>query len=332
MIRAVGRAFVGDAELTERQGSLLVATSGVVFSFTAIAFRGVQSATDFEFLTYRGLSTTAAMLLLILARRSRRPVVFAGTTWRTWFAGTVLATTSMLYILALARTSAATTLFLLAAAPVVAALLGWVVLREAVDRSTIVAIVVTSIGVVIMVGAGLDTGSGLGVLIAGLIPITIGLYSVVTRSVSRVDPVVPTLIAAVILTVVAATVASTDRGLSVSWHDALMASISGGLALGIGLPLFNLGHRSVPAARVPLLIMTEVVLAPLWVWIWPGEAPTAATLTGGVIVITAVAWLTIRSAAAQLRPAVPSSVTHVARSIDREPSQTSDGRQADEST
>ena len=41
MIRAVGRAFVGEGELTERQGEILVAWSGVAFSVTAIAFRGV---------------------------------------------------------------------------------------------------------------------------------------------------------------------------------------------------------------------------------------------------------------------------------------------------
>jgi drug/metabolite transporter (DMT)-like permease len=34
--------------------------------------------------------------------------------------------------------------------------------------------------------------------------------------------------------------------------------------------------------------MTEVVLAPLWVWIWPGETPAGATLVGGALVIGAV--------------------------------------------
>lgn len=135
MIRAVGRAFVGEGDLTERQGEVLVAGAGVAFSVTAIAFRGVDSASDFQFLTYRGLSTVLVMVLLILVRRSGRPVSFAEVTWRTWVAALVLAATSMLYILALSRTSAATTLFMLAAAPVFAAIIGWVLLRERVERS-----------------------------------------------------------------------------------------------------------------------------------------------------------------------------------------------------
>ena len=291
----MGRAFVGDGELTERQGAILVAGSGVAFSVTAIAFRGVERASDFQFLTYRGLSTALVMVLLIIVRRSGRPVSFAGVSWRTWAAALVLAVTSMLYILALSRTAAATTLFLLAAAPVFAAIIGWVLLRERVEQSTLIAIGITAVGVTIMVGAGLDAGSAMGLFFAALIPVLVGLYSVIQRSVSRVDPVIPTLIAAVFLTLGSGVIALSDSGLGVSGRDLTMAVISGGFAMGLGLPLFNLGHRSVAAARIPLLIMTEVVLAPLWVWIWPGETPDAGTLIGGAVIMSAVAWLMLRT-------------------------------------
>ena len=300
MIRAVGRAFVGEGELTERQGAILVAGSGVAFSVTAIAFRGVERASDFQFLTYRGLSTALVMVLLIIVRRSGRPVSFAGVSWRTWAAALVLAVTSMLYILALSRTSAATTLFLLAAAPVFAAIIGWVLLRERVEQSTLIAIGITAVGVTIMVGAGLDAGSALGLFFAALIPVLVGLYSVIQRSVSQVDPVIPTLIAAVFLTLGSGVIALSDSGLGVSGRDLTMAVISGGFAMGLGLPLFNLGHRSVAAARIPLLIMTEVVLAPLWVWIWPGETPDAGTLIGGAVIMSAVAWLMLRTRRSEL--------------------------------
>lgn len=296
MIRDVARAFAGEGELTERQGAALVAAAGVVFSVTAIAYRAVDSATEWQFLAYRGGSTALAMVLLVWLRRNGRPVQLRSTTWRTVVAGLVLATTSMLYILALGRTSAATTLFLLAAAPVFAAILGWLLLGEAVPRATKVAIGVTAVGIVVMVGSGLDAGSGVGVLLAVIIPITIGLYNVVLRSDGGADPVVPALIAGVALAVVASTVALVRDGLAVSFRDALLASITGGIALGVGLPMFNLGHKSVAAAKVSLLLMTEVVLAPLWVWIWPGETPALGTLIGGGIVLVTVAWLVTRAA------------------------------------
>lgn len=291
MFAAVRDAFTGDGELTERQGSLLLVGAGAVFSVTAISVAAVEEASDFQFLTFRGLSTAVAMLVLILVRRRGRPVSFAGVTPAVWVAGFTLGGTSMLYILALARTSAATTLFLLAAAPVFAALLGWVVLRERVERATLWAIGATAVGVAITVSAGLEVGSVSGLLFAGGIPVTIGLYSVLMRSASEVDPVVPTLIAGSVLGVASAILALTQGGLSVSLRDGALACVSGGIALGIGLPMFNLGHRSVAAARVTLLLMVEVVLAPLWVWIWPGETPGVTTLIGGAVIMGSVVWL-----------------------------------------
>ena len=147
----------------------------------------------------------------------------------------------------------------------------------------------------ITVSAGLDVGSVSGLLFAGGIPITIGCYSVLMRSVSGVDPVIPTLIAGSVLGLTSAAIALTEGGLIISLRDASLAFVSGGIALGIGLPMFNLGHRSVAAARVPLLLMTEVVLAPLWVWIWPGETPGATTLLGGAVILGAVVWLMLVS-------------------------------------
>lgn len=295
---ALRDAFVGDGDLTERQGAVLVFSAGTVFSLTAISLAGVEGASDFQFLTYRGASTALAMLLLIVARRGGRPVSFAGVTPIVWLAGVVLATTSMLYILALSRTSAATTVFLLAAAPIFAALIGWLLLRERVERTTLIAMGVTAIGVTITVGAGLEVGSVTGLLFAGGIPITVGLYSVLMRSVSGVDPVVPALIAGSMLALGSAVIALATDGLVISLRDIALACVSGGFALGVGLPLFNLGHRSVAAARVPLLLMSEVVLAPLWVWIWPGEAPSVATLIGGAVILGAVAWLVLVSKSA----------------------------------
>lgn len=273
----------------------MVAGSGVIFSFTAICYRAVDQASDWQFLTYRGGSTTLAMLALVALRRGSRPVQLRGTTPRTVLAGLVLAATSMLYILALGRTSAATTLFLLAAAPIFAAIFGWLLLRERVRQPTLIAIGVTMIGVSVMVGTGLDAGSGVGVLLAALIPITIGLYNVLLRAEGHVDPVIPALVSAIAITVVSGLIAATGDGIGVTWRDAGLASITGGMALGIGLPLFNLGHRSVPAAKVSLLLMTEVVLAPLWVWVWPGETPRFGTLVGGAVVLGAVVWLVLTS-------------------------------------
>ena len=68
------RAWAGDGELDYRTGALIVAGSGVMFSFTAILFRGVEEASDWQFLMLRGGGAALAMLTIIALRASRRPV------------------------------------------------------------------------------------------------------------------------------------------------------------------------------------------------------------------------------------------------------------------
>jgi drug/metabolite transporter (DMT)-like permease len=296
MITAVRRALVGDGDLSYRQGAVSVLTAGVLFSFTAILFRGLENSNDWQFLTIRGGSTALVLLIVALIRRKGRPVPFDQITGRTVVAGLLLASMSVLFILALARTTAALTIFMLAAAPFSGAFFGRVVLRERVSMVTVGAMAAAVAGVAIMVGSGIDAGQTSGVILAAAIPIMLGLYNVLIRSGgTQADPVLPAIIAGVALLIVAGIVSLVTVGLEYSVRDLLLGFGAGGIALGIGLPLYNVGHRSVPTAQVSLLNLSEIVLAPLWVWIWPGEVPSSGTLVGGAVVLAAVVYLVVAS-------------------------------------
>ena len=59
--------------------------------------------------------------------------------------------------------------------------------------------------------------------------------------------------------------------------------------VGAGLILYTLGSRSLPAAELTLLSLAEVLLGPLWVWLFLGEEAGQNTLIGGAILLTAIA-------------------------------------------
>ena len=58
--------------------------------------------------------------------------------------------------------------------------------------------------------------------------------------------------------------------------------------VGLGFLLLTIGARLIPAAEVALIALLEVVLGPLWVWLFLGESVGAATLVGGAIVLVGV--------------------------------------------
>ena len=82
-------------------------------------------------------------------------------------------------------------------------------------------------------------------------------------------------------------------GISIAVEDALVGFFAGSVLLGVPLVFFNTAQRVVPSAETSLLLLVEVVLAPLWVWLFVSEQPAPTTLVGGSIILAAVVWLTI---------------------------------------
>ena len=81
---------------------------------------------------------------------------------------------------------------------------------------------------------------------------------------------------------------STGLPLALSVRDGSIAMGMGVFQVGAGLILYTLGSKSLPAAELTLLSLAEVLLGPLWVWLFLGETATFNTLTGGAILLFAI--------------------------------------------
>ncbi len=58
----------------------------------------------------------------------------------------------------------------------------------------------------------------------------------------------------------------------------------------LAIPCFLLVRAVGPLAphEIALIALLEVVLGPIWAWLWAGEAVSAATLQGGLVVLGAL--------------------------------------------
>jgi drug/metabolite transporter (DMT)-like permease len=62
----------------------------------------------------------------------------------------------------------------------------------------------------------------------------------------------------------------------------------GAITLSGGMVLYTLGSRVMPAAELALLSLLEVMLAPVWVWIFLGETASVNTFVGGAVILFSV--------------------------------------------
>ncbi len=195
----------------------------------------------------------------------------------------LMAISSGAFITALNHTSVANVLFMQAIAPILAAALG-TALGEPVARRTWVAMAVAVLGVALMVG-GPGRPQALAFGLTVLMSVSFAGLIVITRHRRDVSMAPATCLSQLIVLVVAAPFSSPG---SVSAHDLGLFVALGVGQIGLGLVLLTIGARLIPAAEVALISLLEIVLGPLWVWIFLSEQPSAATLAGGAVVLGAV--------------------------------------------
>lgn len=279
--------------LTHLQGASIVCAAGVLFSFGGLAFRSVEDIGPWQYLVFRGLGMLgAAMLILGIRYRHRYGELVGGIERGHVTAGLTLGAINTMFIVSLSVATVAFVLVLQTLAPLAAAYFSWLIMGERPSGAVLTATAISMAGVVVMVWGSLGDELSPWAFIAILLPLGFGYYTTLIRSARRIDPSVPLVIAGITLMVVATVVVTARGGFDLTPRDAMVSLVAGSVFLAFPLAAFNIAQRVVPAPEAAILIMSEIVLAPLWVWIFVGERASASTIAGGSIILMAVVWLT----------------------------------------
>ena len=283
------------------RGVALMLGAGLCWSLGGIIVRKLTLTDTWEIVFWRAAFMAAFLGVLLVALRGRsavasvRSIGLAGAV-----SGVCLAAQIYFFILALSHTTAANTFVLMSISPLLAALVGMLFLRERVAWHTWLAIGFALGGIVIMFGEGLGTGRWLGNVFALCVPLGYACQILFVRKVQGAAGRAPDLMP----TVFAGAVFAMTPALFLGWPfdatatDVLLLAIMGCVQLGMGCWLMTLAVPHLRAAEMGLLALTETILAPIWVWLGTGEAPAGAALTGGVLIIGALAangWVTLRA-------------------------------------
>lgn len=275
-----------------RSGVALVLLAATLWSTIGLMIRLIDDAGTWAVLFWRSAGMVPVLVLWVALNSGGAvlaPLRRTGSAGLLGGLGLVLAFAGAIY--AIQTTTIANAVLLFAASPFLAALLGWLLLGEPVRPATWTAIAVALAGLVVMVGGGMSGGALAGNLSALLSALGFAMFTVALRH-GRLDDMMPAVIIGGAMSMVAALAATALTGatLMVSGRDIALAMGMGAALLGVGMALYTLGSKVVPAADLTLLSMLEVLLAPVWAWLVLGETASRATLAGGVLVLGAIAF------------------------------------------
>ncbi len=238
---------------------------------------------------------TGIMQALFLATHYRSRLLAAfRSIGRTGLYSTATVTIgSLLFVNSLKHTAAANTLVILAATPLFSSLLSRIFLREQIARRTWIAIILCFSGILAIFSGSLQSGLLLGDLLALGATLMWGLNLVILRRGKAVN-MIPANALGNLLVVPLALLAGAAP-LTVSAADAGYLLLLGGLVLPVSFALITLGPRYLSAPEVSLILLTETVLGPIWVWLVIREVPHATTLVAGLLIVVTLAVHTLLS-------------------------------------
>ena len=295
MIREDRDALAGagadpDAEFGVRRrriGIAMVVLAGVFWSLQGPAVRFIEAANGPQIIFWRSIGQLVVMLgVTAVVSRGRVLSAFRLAGYRAVVGALFHTAAGTCFVLAVLHTTVANVVFIMASAPLVAAAGAWLLLRERVEPRTLGAMVAAVMGIAVMMSEGLATGNVAGMLLALVTTIGFAGIAVVARWGGGLNMLPAVCLGAALTIVTGWAMAGGD--VTVTFSDRLFALASGGLLTAAGATLFLYGAKFVPAGVLVFLTLTEVVLAPIWVWTVFDEVPSAFTLAGGAVVLGAI--------------------------------------------
>lgn len=271
-------------------GVIMIAMAGVCWSFIPLGIRLIESGSVWQILFYRSLGMLPMIFMLIVWRSGGKPVrlildaglpgVLGGLALVAAYAGGIGA---------VQLTSVANAAFLFATAPFWAALLSFIFLGESARKATWIAMIIGLAGIAFMVADSFSSGNWAGDAVALFSAIGFALFTVALRWGKAVDMLPVIFLGGLFALELSGIILwGTGQGFYLPPLEIGLAVILGFVALGLGMVLYTFGSRVVPSAELALLAMTEVVLGPIWVWLFLNETAKAETLIGGGILMAAI--------------------------------------------
>ncbi len=286
-ISAAGPVRAGSAANRRIIGAVLAAGGLLAISTDSVITRAAD-ADGWDVAFWYGVFTTPAMVAALFATERGRPR-------RAWdrsgpivvVSGLLQMVSTLAFILAVKNTTVANVVVIIAAAPLVTAILAWVLLGERVGLRLASAIALAFAGIVVVVSGSLGGGGLVGDLLAVVAIVGFGLNLVVWRRHPDLSRTLVVAIGGVATSLVAAWPAQI---LGHSARTYLLVALMGAVFGPVGRISLASATRYLPAAEVSLFAPIETVSATAMAWAFFGERPTVRVMIGAVVITTAVVW------------------------------------------
>ncbi|EIC82941.1 DMT family transporter [Serratia sp. M24T3] len=279
-------------------GNLIGILGGVILSSDSVFIRLMAVEDSWLIVVLRGLLMWAVVFAIwLLVPKSRSVLGVPWITRQNLLSVLFFCASSACFVNALNRGNIATVLVIISSTPFVSAIISRLFFSTKIDRSLMVAAVIGMLGVVIVMSgrqAGVDGTANYFALATAVFMALAFIFASRVENGTLALPSLGGVLASVIVPMFAgAGMVSTLSELHAQqW---LWLVIEGAMIMPLAMGLISLSTRYVAPANAGLFLLLETALAPLWIYLFLHEAPTANAVIGGCIIIVAVVSQTLQA-------------------------------------
>ena len=267
-------------------GYILILMGAFFLSWGGLLIREIENADIWQILFWRAFFFSLTLIFFLFFKYKKKALYNIKKSGYPGIAyGSAMSLGFVAYIIAMTETTVASVLFIISSQTIWLAIFGYFFLKEKISLKTLFSIILAMVGITVMIGGSLDAGSLKGNLVALYIPVNFAFLILLIRKFPTID-FVPSLFIAGFLSVVYGFVMS--ETVIISLHDLLIVFLLGSFQHAFGFICITIGARSTPAVIVGLLMLTEALFGPFWVWLFVNEIPPKSVFLGGGIIVIAV--------------------------------------------
>ena len=272
----------------------IVLLAGIFWSFGPYVVRNIDQAhtVPWQYLFARGM---VIFILLNFYLYLEEGLGFLKNYSKIGVSGIIggigLAAAMITFIWSITNTTAAITLLCLAAMPFITALLGFLFLKEKISMNVWISILIATVGIIIMAFGNHEKNTLIGFVLGIVSALGFSVFSVSLRWRKETPKFTTVALAGLICFLVSSAVMiSKDLSFFSSSKNEALFAVHGTIVC-LGMILYAIASKTIPAAELTLLSLTEIIGGIFWVWLpWLGinEIPGTNTIIGGFFIFLAL--------------------------------------------
>ena len=267
-------------------GYTLLLFGGFCLSWGGFIIRSFEEATVWQILLLRSVFFMIALIIFLIVTYKKNTIkIIKDAGFPAVLGGLVMSLSFIAFVVSMSITTVANVVFIISTQTMFLAIFGYFYLKEKISLISFFSILLAMGGIIIMVGDSLTTGSFFGNIVALAIPINFSILVMIIRKNKNLD-MVPAIFYSGIFSIIYGLFLS--ETFVFTSHDILMGFFLGVPQLAFGFICITIGSRSTPSTTIGLLMLTETLFAPIWVWLFLNEIPPFSVLIGGIVIISAI--------------------------------------------